>query len=59
MATKWGIPKNKKGNQRRVSVEDIDGNELLLLIYKELQKLNLHLSMITDSEMNDKDTKGG
>ncbi len=40
------------GAQKQSNVRDSEGNELLFGIYKELKKINLHLSLLTDTCIN-------
>ncbi len=39
------------GGQKQVNVVDVDSNQVLGDILKELKKMNLHLSLLTDISM--------
>ena len=47
-----GNPKATEGNIEKVLVEDLNSEELLNEILKQMKVMNRHLSLITDMDIN-------
>jgi len=45
-------PQIEDGGQKKVVITDLDTNGLLILILKELKKINLQLSIITNDDID-------
>ena len=49
------LPQKEKGGQKRILTSDMDTNEVLLAILKKLEQIEVHLSLITEEEINEGD----
>ena len=48
-------PETLEGGQRKVETADRNAEELLELILKELKKMNLHFSLLTDEHITNEE----
>jgi len=48
----------ESGGQERVAVSDSKSQQLLLDVLKELKKMNVYMSLLTDTDVDEMDTKG-
>ena len=55
----FSLPKKEKGGQRETVVSDENLADLLNKILKELKKMNLQLSIITDTHVTNEEIQNG
>jgi len=48
----FGVDQDLEGSESRLSVHDVDVEQLLIDILSELRIMNLHLSSLTDEKIN-------
>jgi len=51
------LPQKEKGGQKELWTSDMEVHEVLLAILEKLGQIELHLSIITDEEIKEGETK--